>query len=99
MIVWLLLICSALFGFGGYALSQRNREAVEASKQIMRTRGTKAAPIGCLVAVVGYGTPVLWTIYAIQVHDWRFAAITWLPVAFRALGWMVNYNTPPERVR
>lgn len=87
MIVWLLLGMSLVMTLASVALTAANAEATAASRAAFRRYGVAGAPLGCVIAVVALVNACLWTWYAFDVHDWRFAAIAWLPMTSR---WIVS---------
>jgi hypothetical protein len=51
-----------------------------------RTFKVQGLSLGCLFAVLGATVVGLWTWYAVEVQDWRFAAIVWFPFTVSYLG-------------
>ena len=86
MIIWMLLAMSTLSAFASIALTSANREATEAMRASMRQHGVAGIPVGCLLAIMSFAALGLWTWYAVDVQNWRFAAIVWVPVVARWLG-------------
>lgn len=86
MILWLLLGMSVVMTLASVALTAANAEATTASKAAFRKYGVAGAPLGCVITVVALANACLWTWYAFDVNDWRFAAIFWLPMTSR---WIV----------
>lgn len=48
---------------------------------------------GCVIVALAFATGALWTVYAVQVNDWRFAAVYWVPFA---MGWLGRTLRPKQ---
>lgn len=96
MTVWLLLACSGLTSLGVFALYQANEAARADVKAALRRHGVVGSPMAVVVALCGWVALALWTVYAAQVGDWRFAAIPWAPLVARFLAWAMNHQTRAE---
>lgn len=89
MIVWSLVIISAFTSALNLARLDATAEIRSLAKQIFKQHGLNAgAPIGCLSTLTNLTLLALWIAYAIQIGDWRFAAITCLP-------WLVAFIATP----
>lgn len=79
MIIWMLLIVATLIGAYSAALTAANREAAQAAREATQRYGVAGVHAGCVIALLTLIAIALWTWYAIDVRDWRFAAIAWIP--------------------
>ncbi|HEX6970254.1 MAG TPA: hypothetical protein VF174_15775 [Micromonosporaceae bacterium] len=86
MIVWILLGLSLLTGALTMALTQVNPEYRRAHRAALKQVGVAGVPAGCVLAVAALLMVATWTWYAIDVGDWRFAAIAWVPALFTWIG-------------
>lgn len=59
-------------------------EAVEA--MIRGDRSRRVVALGCLLPLLPATVVILWVVYAVQVGDWRFAAIEVFPVCCGLIG-------------
>lgn len=80
MILWILVILSVFISGLALASLDANAEIRAMSAEIYRKHGlNRSAPAGCLIALSALANIGLWVTYAIQVGDWRFAAIPLFP--------------------
>lgn len=88
LIVWLLLGLSVLGQVIGAAIAGQNDRLIAEVRVAHRARASTPAVV--LLALVGLANVTFWTLYAIAVHDWRFAAISAIPVV---TSWIVKLAT------
>ena len=80
MILWAMVMLSALTSGLNLASLDANAEARALGAEIYRRHGlNRAAPMGCLLTIASVANIGLWIAYAVEVDDWRFAAIPGLP--------------------
>lgn len=72
----------------GVALVGINREVTQATNVALRQNKISGCSLAIIYMISGLVVAVLWTVYAFQVKDWRFAAIFWIPIVFR---WISQY--------
>ena len=63
-----------------------NKEVNQATREAMKRHGYAGCSLLTLSTLLAVGVGALWTWYAVQVHDWRFAAIFWIPFTFKTVG-------------
>lgn len=84
MTIWAILILTSAMATVGLATAQANEQLYRDLRVERRARmGVGLAVLFMLAAIA---TATLWTIYAFQVGDWRFAAIQWIPVVMAWIG-------------
>lgn len=83
MILWLILAFVTLASALSVAVVNVNREVSRATKAAMDQHGIGGCSLTLIWMTSGLVVAVLWTVYAYQVKDWRFAAIVWVPIVFR----------------
>lgn len=54
--------------------------------KVYKTTKVHGIGLGCLFAFLALIVVGLWTWYAVEVQDWRFAAIVWFPFTVGYLG-------------
>jgi hypothetical protein len=72
----------------GMAVVSLNREVAQATNTALRENKISGCSLAIIYMISGLVVAVLWTVYAFQVKDWRFAAIFWIPIVFR---WISRY--------
>lgn len=92
MILNLLLVTISLISAISLAVAVTNAEAAWAVREVFRSKGMAGAPLGCAASVLGWIGLGLWTWYAVNVHDWRFAALVWIPFVTGVLGKVATKN-------
>lgn len=83
MVLNLILAFVTLVSVLQVAVVAINREVSRATKAAMNQHGVAGCSLAWIWIICGLVVAVLWSIYAYQVHDWRFAAIVWVPIVFR----------------
>lgn len=98
MMIWAILILTAVFTFAATALSASNAEATEAARQSLKRNGLTltASYLGCFMALMPWLIAACWVVYAIQQADWRFAAIALLPKVASVVIGMAQAKRKPE---
>ncbi len=96
MIVWALLGAVTFVSVVNLALMSVNAEAEAAAKAVFRRQGLGGVPLGCLSPLLSIVIGGLWTWYAVDVGDWRFAALFWVPFAINWVGKIARRS--PKRV-
>lgn len=76
---WILLLVLAASVLHLFIDNVNARIAVEVQRFLLHP-SLRAAPLGCLAPASGLLGVGLWTGYAIDVGEWRFAAIAWMPL-------------------
>jgi hypothetical protein len=79
MILWFMLGVSTLMAFTALALVSANAAARKDIEAAWRRHGVKGTPIGCTAVLASWALVALWVVYAVQVGEWRIAAIAVLP--------------------
>lgn len=83
MIIWAILILNTLAAAIGVAFAGANDQLMRELRVENRARMGRGQAV--VLSLAALAVVVLWTVYAFQVHDWRFAAITGVPFV---LGWI-----------
>ena len=86
MIITFILIAVCIGSAAGLTMVVVNAEAESAARSVFRSKGASGLYLGCLIPIVGLTMVGLWTAYAFQVSDWRFAAIVWVPYLSGLIG-------------
>lgn len=97
MVVWLLLGAYVLAAFSTLALADRNQAAARAASRAYKANGINGWPLGCFAIVASWAVAIMWTVYGVQQHDWRFVAIAWLPIAAGLGCKMLTAQIKPSR--
>lgn len=83
MILWLILATVTLASVLSVAVVGANREVSQATRAAMKQYGVAGCSLALIWMLSGLVIAALWTVYAYQVKDWRFAAIVWVPIVSR----------------
>jgi hypothetical protein len=93
VILWTLVALSTLSGALSLALTQVNPQYRKAHQAAIKHVSVTGIPAGCVLAVAAVLMIAAWTWYAVDVGDWRFAAIVWIPAIFTWIGRLANRPT------
>lgn len=85
MILWTLLTLSLLSGAFALGTAQANARVAADMRESMKRHGLRGVPLGCAHATISAAVIACWIAYAIQVGDWRFAAIPGVTFALNAV--------------
>lgn len=79
MTIWLILILTTLVSTYTAVMAGANEHVYRAARVAAKTsrQSTTLTIVNMLAAC---GIAACWTVYAFEVGDWRFAAITWVPI-------------------
>lgn len=100
MILWAILGVNLLVAMTALAFTGANDEIVRQIHALSKSNPLHISkPAGCLFALCPLATASLWTVYAVQVDDWRFAAISWIPAGAGVLRRIVTATKPTETLR
>lgn len=83
MILNLILITVTLASVLSATLVSANREVSRATKAAMNQYGIARCSLTLIWMISGLGVAALWTMYAYQQQEWRYAAIIWAPIVIR----------------
>lgn len=83
MILWLILAVVTLASVLSVAVVNINREVARVTNAAMKEHGIAGCSLALVWMLSGLTVAVLWSVYAYQVNDWRFAAIVWVPIVSR----------------
>lgn len=87
MTIWIILMLSVFSGGLSLATLNAMAEMQALGREVMRKNGLNPmAPMGCLIALAGVVQMAAWVVYAFQVQDWRFAAISGIPFLISWVG-------------
>jgi hypothetical protein len=98
MILWAMVMLSALTSGLNLATLDANAEVRALGAEIYKRNGlNRTAPIGCLITLASLANIGLWIAYAIDVNDWRFAAIPGLPWLIAMIAYPLHNRTRKAR--
>jgi hypothetical protein len=86
MVLNLILALVTLSSALSAAMVMVNREVSHAIKSTVKQYGWAGCSLTMVWMTSGLIVAGLWSLYAYQVHEWRFAAIIWVPIIFRWIG-------------
>ncbi len=95
--LWLILGAVTLVSGMRLALLSSNERIAAVTDDAIRREGLAGIPAGCLMALAGVATVSLWVVYAVQVDDWRFAAIPGVPFTFHWIGKAAARRSPSRQ--
>jgi hypothetical protein len=96
MVVTLILILVSVASVLALAVVMVNREVAQATQTAMKQHGVAGCSLALIWMISGLAVAALWTVYAYQVRDWRFAAIVWIPIICRWIGNVAEKATRRE---
>lgn len=93
MMIWTILAITALSNVIAVALASAHERVTQATRAALKRErmGGGLISLGLLLSLFNIALATCWTLYAFEVEDWRFAAITWIPIV---LGWIVRWTRP-----
>lgn len=86
--LWAILVLTTLASTISLATASANRDLVREMRIEQRVRTSTGLIVTLMLASLAVA--VLWTLYAFQVGDWRFAAIQWMPIVLDWIGRAAN---------
>ena len=86
MVLTLIVIFVCVQALLGLILIHLNPTVARTAETAINQNKIHGMSLGCLWAIMGVISGSLWTWYAVQEQDWRFAAVAWVPLILGRLG-------------
>lgn len=85
LLLWLILAATTTQSAAWMATSSNNRQFMALAREHKVELRVSPGLTGFSI-VMGLVVAAGWTVYSFQVDDWRFAAISWIPIVFGVIG-------------
>jgi hypothetical protein len=91
MILWTIFAATCFVNLVALLMAGANEQYVAQVNHIQKQKWRANVFGSLLLALVSYSIPFLWTWYAFDVGDWRFAALAWIP---KVASWVLKLVVP-----